>query len=523
MSRRAIGPGLGGALALLALLAAAGLLRPLLPIDETRYAAVAWEMWLRGEWLVPHLNGQPYSHKAPLLFWMIHAGWAVFGVHEGWLRLIGPLLAAGTLVLTARAARLLWPERPAVAEAAPLVLVSSALFAYFATALMFDLLLSLWVTLGWLALLRAWRHGTRARDFVLLGAALGGALLAKGPAALVHLLPVALAAPWWMREQRPAWRRWYAGVGLALVGGAALALAWAIPAGLVGGPAYREAIFWGQTAGRMVRSFAHQGPWWYYLPLAPLLLAPWLLWPRWWRALAPAWRADSGLRFVLLGALITLLVFSLVSGKRPHYLLPAFPLVALLVVRALDGDSAPPGRPWGPALSLVAIGAVAALAGPWLGHRDIGVDDVAAFVPAGLTVVGAGVVLILLRPAAPPVNVRRLALAAVVGWAALGAAAGLALRETHDVQEMGRRLAQYEREGREVAVEARLHDGQWIFAGRLRRPLVEMTAAEIPAWLAADPTRRAIVFYRHEQELPAGLRTEVSRRYRGVWMAVLAP
>ena len=49
-------------------------LRPLWPVDETRYASVAWEMWLRGDFLVPYINGEPYSHKPPLLFWLIHAG-----------------------------------------------------------------------------------------------------------------------------------------------------------------------------------------------------------------------------------------------------------------------------------------------------------------------------------------------------------------------------------------------------------------------------------------------------------------
>ena len=31
--------------------------RPLMPIDETRAVSVAWEMWQRGDFLVPHLNG----------------------------------------------------------------------------------------------------------------------------------------------------------------------------------------------------------------------------------------------------------------------------------------------------------------------------------------------------------------------------------------------------------------------------------------------------------------------------------
>ena len=59
--------------------------RPPLPVDETRYLAVAWDMWLDGNFLVPHLNFEPYSHKPPLLFWLINLGWGLFGVRPGCL------------------------------------------------------------------------------------------------------------------------------------------------------------------------------------------------------------------------------------------------------------------------------------------------------------------------------------------------------------------------------------------------------------------------------------------------------
>ncbi len=74
--------------ALVAVLTVAALAsRTSLPVDETRYLAVAWEMWQRGDFLVPFRNGEAYSHKPPLLFWLIHAGWAIFGVNDsrrGW-------------------------------------------------------------------------------------------------------------------------------------------------------------------------------------------------------------------------------------------------------------------------------------------------------------------------------------------------------------------------------------------------------------------------------------------------------
>ena len=39
---------------------------PLLPIDETRYVTVAWEMRQSGHWLLPTLNGEPYDLDEPL-------------------------------------------------------------------------------------------------------------------------------------------------------------------------------------------------------------------------------------------------------------------------------------------------------------------------------------------------------------------------------------------------------------------------------------------------------------------------
>ena len=55
--------------ALLGLLVGVGLLRPLLPIDETRYASVAWEMWTRGDFLVPYRNGEPYRPPMAYAFY----------------------------------------------------------------------------------------------------------------------------------------------------------------------------------------------------------------------------------------------------------------------------------------------------------------------------------------------------------------------------------------------------------------------------------------------------------------------
>ena len=54
--------------------------RSYLPIDETRYVTVAWNMYLNHDYWVPYLNGDTYSHKPPLLFWLMNIGWQIFAM-----------------------------------------------------------------------------------------------------------------------------------------------------------------------------------------------------------------------------------------------------------------------------------------------------------------------------------------------------------------------------------------------------------------------------------------------------------
>ena len=82
---------------------------PVIPLDETRYVSVAWEMHQRGDFLVPYLNGAPYSDKPPLLFWLMNAGWSVFGVNAWWPRAVSAVFAVLSTLLIAQMALRLWP------------------------------------------------------------------------------------------------------------------------------------------------------------------------------------------------------------------------------------------------------------------------------------------------------------------------------------------------------------------------------------------------------------------------------
>jgi len=507
---------------LVAILAATALGRPLLPVDETRYAGVAWEMMQRGDYLVPWQNGVPYSHKPPLLFWLMQAGWAAFGVNDIWPRAIPALFALASLWLTAGLARALWPQRPQVERLAPLILAGCGLWTYFVGAVMFDMMIAAFVLLGWLGLAIAWR-GQPLRGFSLFALGLGGGLMSKGPVALLHLLPVALFASWWAQGQALRWRRWYAGVSLGVLGGAALVLAWAIPAGLAGGDEYRNAIFLGQTTGRITESFSHRRPFWHYLPLLPLILAPWTLWPRVWRASRRLAGSEPGVRFAALAALVPLLGFSLISGKQAQYLLPEFATFALLVARALDEPQTEhaAGR-WPlalPAIALALAGVAVALGSERIAQAASADDHRLAVVSVGAFAIAAGAWLLWRPPADAAGQASRLACAVVASVAAAQFAAPALLRDAHDLRPVANRIRALQERGIPVAHQGKYH-GQFHFPGRLTRPLEVLPEQALAGWLTANPHGRAVAYFRDGAYAGPG-RVEYEQPYRGQRVAIV--
>jgi len=303
------------------------------PIDETRYLSVAWEMWLQKQFWVPLLNGQAYSHKPPLLFWLFQLGWAVFGVNEWWPKLVGPLCALLNLHLLRWLALKLWPQQPSVSLLAPWVLMGTLLWSLFATSMMFDILLSTCVLLGMLGNVLLFK-GQKTQGMLLLSLGLGLGLLAKGPVVFLHVLPTTLLAAYWTGGvSANCWRYCF----LSVLAGIGLALLWALPAAWSGGRQYASAIFWTQTADRTLASNIHARPVWWYAQFTPLILFPWIIWWRFWLNLRElSWsNADMGLRFSILWMLSGLLIFSVLPSKQIHYILPVLPAFALLVARIL--------------------------------------------------------------------------------------------------------------------------------------------------------------------------------------------
>ncbi len=500
-------------LACWALAVASGIVfRPPLPVDETRYLAVAWEMWLRGDFIVPYLNGEPYHHKPPLLFWLMTAGWSVFGVNEWWPRLVAPFFALATLWGSVRLASSLWPDDKVTAQLTPLFLVGTAFWAIFQTVTMFDMMLATFTVLGLFGVINAWRNGGWSGWFVV-GLAIGLGVLAKGPAILLHILPVALLAPWWGPKlpsgpDQPlvSWKLWYFRLFVAFLIGAAIALAWAIPAGIQGGEEYRNMIFWGQSAGRIVQSFDHARPFWWYLAVIPPLLLPWLLWPQLWRGLRSKFDISDGAFRVLIAWVVpAIFVFSLISGKQLHYLLPEFAAFALLFARVLSGNVDAPVPRLSRALmaSFFAVLCVLLLAFPHLSGFIKNPQRFELLDPywGGTLLIMVALIWFLAgRSVSSAIKVVSVCMAGLILVTHLVAKDKLA--QTYDLKPIAMALKKYEDQGYSLANFGTYH-GQYQFLGRLKMPMAQMgiDRDKADAHIATSP-KGVVVAYYYRRSMP---------------------
>ena len=329
--------------------------------DEPRYAQAAREMMQRGDYVVPHVNAEPYYEKPPLLFWLI----AFFSVPFGDVNNISaraPSVASAiiTVALTYQLALRLFTPR--IALWAALILMTNLRFWWQARFGQIDMLLTACMTTSLFAL---WHwHTTRKRSWlVLLYAGLALGLLAKGPPALLFPLLAIFFFYWGAKSERRA-THWIMGAVLAL----APVVAWFVAARMLAADTTQAAAaqsvgdLFRNIVGRLFLGISKAQPPWYYLTTIPVDLMPWTLllpWGIWW-----TWRcrrSSESYRFLLAWVVPALIFFSISIGKRNIYILPLWPAIAMLIAASLppiiDEGRARwrriPGGIWGACLLLL--------------------------------------------------------------------------------------------------------------------------------------------------------------------------
>jgi 4-amino-4-deoxy-L-arabinose transferase-like glycosyltransferase len=329
--------------ALLVLGAGLGLRDPW-PSDEPRFALVAKQMVESGNWLFPHRGIELYSDKPPMLMWWQAAFYTLIGDWRVAFLLPSLIAALGTLWCVYDLGRRLWTRQVGLYAAWTLLFVVH--FTYQMKRAQIDPLVIFWITLANYGLLRHLLCGPNWKLWLLgwFAAGLGTITKGVGALALLMILPALFASlRGWpgVRLHARDWRFW-AGP-LAFLFAVSLWLAPMVATALAQDSAeyraYMHDILFRQTAGRYAKSWDHAQPWWYHLGvmasmwLPAMFALPWAL-PAWRRRLQ---RRDPRYLLPLAWWALIVLFFSIPSGKRDVYILPALPMACLALAPLLPG------------------------------------------------------------------------------------------------------------------------------------------------------------------------------------------
>ncbi|HEY8131299.1 MAG TPA: hypothetical protein VII12_05365 [Thermoanaerobaculia bacterium] len=291
---------------------------PLLDADEGRNGEVGREMAATNDYVMPRLDGLPYLDKPIVYFAAEAAAMEVVGPTEFAARFPAWLFTIATAILIAWFASRVGIDPPVSA----IVFLAMPLTIAFARTVIFDSALSFFITAAIIAFY--------LERPALAWAAMAFGVITKGPVALAVPLLVALCYAIW----RKRFRFLVSLAGLILFVMIIAPWVWAISRAI---PDFLQYVLVTETAQRLTTgALKRTGPPWYFVPYLVGGAMPWIF------AAGGGWRVAGGEnerwldRYLLLWIAVPFIFFSLSQSKRPQYILPLMPAIALLVARRMS-------------------------------------------------------------------------------------------------------------------------------------------------------------------------------------------
>jgi 4-amino-4-deoxy-L-arabinose transferase-like glycosyltransferase len=310
--------------------------RPLIPSDEARYAEIAREMYVTGDWITPRYNGYKYFEKPPLQMWATSVVFEIFGVGNWQARLWSALTGFLTIVFVGITSTKLFNSR--VGWLSSIILASSPMWIIAGHLSSLDIALSSFLAAALCSLLLS-QHSENSntqRNWVwLCWTFMALAVLSKGLIGIV--LPTLVLIFYCIS----IWD-WKILNQIRIISGSLIFLIITAPWFVlvsIKNPEFLEFFFIHEHFQRFAQnSHNRNGPIYFFIPLLLVGILPWV--PQLPMAFMSAIKRTKNSylvnRLLICWVVVIFVFFSISSSKLPGYIIPIFPAIAILIAKYLD-------------------------------------------------------------------------------------------------------------------------------------------------------------------------------------------
>lgn len=296
--------------------------------SEARYAEISREMVKSGDYLHPRLLNIHHFHKPPLTYYITALGYNIFGINEFGARFFLQVALLIQLLLVFKLSLLLFKDQRIAFSSAiiyftfPIVLIATRNLttdAYLAT-----------IILGCIYVYTVYKQNGRVWFLYLFYFLMGLGFLTKGP---VIVLPVlAFIIPWKLilKERWKIFIHHFLGFLFFLM----ISASWFIII-IRENPELWNYFFHKHTIERAfsAETFHRDKPFWYFIVLAPLVGLPWFVYTviltvKKYRSVPHS--EKKIIKVLLWSTGIMFLLFSAFSSKLILYILPVYPMLAMI-------------------------------------------------------------------------------------------------------------------------------------------------------------------------------------------------
>ena len=351
----------------------------LFDFNEGFYVEAAREMYLRGDYVTPQVNGAFFFDKPPLVLWLAAGSFHLFGVTEFAARLPVAIAAALMVFLTYFFASRYFGRKTGLFAGA--IMGANPLVFFTARQMTMDIVQSLFFCAAMVGFFLGYTAKTaRGKNwYYVLWVSCGLGYLAKS---IPGLFPIAISFTFVLVSEKFELRSIWSRIREARVfGGLVLMFLILFPWHYLAYRANGEIFYqqyWVLHHLKLASGsdFNHVQPWYFYVPMLMAGLFPWSLFlpfvARFRRGVASGGETNesekdvhSAYRFVAVWAIVVFFIFSVMRSKLISYLIPMYPAAAILIadwlVRTVEAPERRRTLSWG--LFTVAASCVAMTVG----------------------------------------------------------------------------------------------------------------------------------------------------------------